>query len=189
MCHSVIRFWSQAPNFLPSEAQAVVPSPPDVRETYREGGVDHLTDGCAKRVLLEIAAADVQELGVGHIVVARYHAFDTGVGAKSVQTEQQALLQGFPVEVLPASQALEGIGEANPKIGFLEHVKKAGHGPAPADFGFEAQKLYRLRLRIEGGHNDTFFALGAQPHHRIFRKARIELAEPRANRFSHRFSS
>ena len=40
-----MRFWSQAPNFLESEAQAVVPSPQISGRRTREDGVDHLGDG------------------------------------------------------------------------------------------------------------------------------------------------
>ena len=169
-----MRFWSQAPKCLESDAQAVVPSPQIGRVAGVQRAVGHDGDRPPQRVDAEVAPPHVGEVLVGHPGLQPRHALQAGVGPDPVQAEQEPWLQDRPIQRLVGGRALQGLGEVQPQVGFLDHVEQAGHGPGRGDLGLERGQVGRIGLRVERRHGDPARALQADPDQGVRRQAGVQ---------------
>src|SRR5580765_3700041 len=80
---------------------------PEVRVPHTQDGIDHRHDGCAERLFGDEAATDRAPLFVTPPVFARTHACEACSCAYAVQTEEQALLERRPSEILPGRDTCE----------------------------------------------------------------------------------
>jgi len=110
---------------------------PDVGQAHLEGGIGDVNDGGAQLVLVQVAAARVEQLLIALAVIAHTHALEPGVGAQTVEAEQEAFLESLPVECLARGGALEVLGKANAQVCLFENIEEIGHAPAPIDFRLE----------------------------------------------------
>ena len=69
------------------------------------------------------AVPRVKEFPVGETTATWHHPFQAHVGAETVKTEQQAVLQVLAAQDFPGAQALERASEAHPEIGFLVRLR------------------------------------------------------------------
>lgn len=61
---------------------------PNVRQTRLEGLVDDLTDGVTQVALGDKAPPGIEQVAVGHPVLAGNDALQAGVGAHAIEAEQ-----------------------------------------------------------------------------------------------------
>src|SRR5260370_42416753 len=82
-------------------------------------------------------------------------------------------------------RTFQPVGEAQSKIGFLDHVEKTRHRPRRTEFGLERLQVGRIGLLIQWRERDPAAALWADAHVRIFLQTTIQgVPAPRASRDS-----
>ena len=98
-----------------------------------------------------------------------------------MQAQQQARLQHRALQRFVGGRTFQHVGEAQPQIGFLDHVEQAGHRPDRIEFGLERRQVGRIGLRIQWCQRDPAAALGADSDVAVFLQPAIEGVQ----RFAH----
>lgn len=75
------------PALLPVRSTRGGALPPDVGQAGRKRGIAHAANGFAQRILFNKAMPSLQKFPIGEIGIAWYHAFETCIGSKTIETE------------------------------------------------------------------------------------------------------
>ena len=114
------------------------PVAPDAGVAHGQGSVGH-APGCVAHCLgIYVAAVGVQQLLVAVAVSAAGKPLQPGVGAQTIQAQQQPAPHLVAVGRLAGGRGGEGVGEANSEVRLLEHVQQARSRPAPAKLSLDS---------------------------------------------------
>ncbi len=92
-----------------------------------------------------------------------------------MQAQQQAWLQDRALQGLVGGRALEHLGEAEPKIRFLNHIEQARHRPGGIELRLESGQVGWIGLCVQGCQRDPAPALlGAESDGRILLQSGIQ---------------
>ena len=102
---------------------------PDLGQASRKDPVCHHRDRIAQGIALQKAPPRVQEFAIGHPKPAGDDALQSGIGAKSVQTQQRASLHLTLWNGLAVCCCLEALRKTQSQIGFGSRMVARALGP------------------------------------------------------------
>ena len=119
---------------------------PYLRRSRPHGGIHDFSDGGAELILIDVAAANVEQVLIVGALLSGAHALDASIRSQPVDGKQKALLKHFPIQVLPQCGAPKYVGEPDAEVGLLEDIEQARHGPPLDHSRFQCAKIRRFGL-------------------------------------------
>ena len=142
---------------------------PDSERRIHDAG-----DSLAQCILADEPFAYVAQFLVGSCVFIRQHALQSGIGAQTIQTKQQAALQGRAIHDLARAGTMKRTTESDTQIRFLEYIEQTGRRPAFEYLCFQMLQVRWIGLCVKRREANAVLAGRAQRDARILWQALIQ---------------
>ena len=133
--------------------------------------------GGSQRRGVDVASVNVGKFVDADVLGSGGNPFESGIGAGSIQGQEQTPVANIMRQNLTAGRALKAIQELRIECGLLQDIEKTRHRPGPADFVLQLDQSRGLRLAIERCDTDQVLPDLPQPNHVVLRQRRVQRSQ------------
>ncbi len=150
---------------------------PDLGIANGQRGVGHPGTGGSQRRGIDVASVNMGKFVDADVLGSGGNPFETGIGAGSIQGQEQTPVANIMRQYLTAGRAFKAIQELRIERGLLQDIEKTRHRPGPADLVLQLDQSRGLRLAIERCDTDQVLPGLSQPDHAVLRQRRVQQSQ------------